>query len=203
MTLIKTNGLQISGTMGGTVFKRDRSGLHAIPYSRPLKRNPSTTQATRRKAYIQICSYIKKHRDANFIERWQLYANQHPIRNRLGETRVLTWFSVFIKYNINAVVAGEGVTPLPEVQVYHVSGDPVPDVTGNYSYYGIRNNKPSWIHHSLPVIIGWIPSVNKYWILISGPLPPKFWVSPTVEPEGVYTPVSPTTGNPEVISGWL
>jgi len=203
MTLIKTDGLQLAGTMGGTVFKRDRSGLHAIAYRSKVQRDPTAAQSTRRKAYLTICNYIRKHTDDDFIDRWQTYASQHPTKNRLGETIILTWYSAFLSYNLNAVTAGEGVTPFPGVVCYHVIGDPGPDCTGNYNFIGYLNGKPLFEHPSTNYRLGYTPSWDIYIILGTGGFPVQLWTGPTPEPPGVYIPYSSVSGNPEVIPGWL
>lgn len=101
MALITTaNPLaDIRGSVGGSVFSRDSSGLHMQATPRHIRRK-SLLQDRRRRAFVAAKNSWR--RDATSHERnlWQLYATRHPGHNRFGEVITYTGYQVFMRFNI-------------------------------------------------------------------------------------------------------
>ncbi|GAH98835.1 unnamed protein product [marine sediment metagenome] len=104
---------EIEGKFGGTIFRHDQCGEHAQAPPRggiPPPRGPPTD---RQKAFRFLLNIVRRCFTEEIAAYWQDYANKHPRKNKKGETITLTWFQMFISYNINKVVAGEDPDLLP------------------------------------------------------------------------------------------
>lgn len=107
MVKLKTPIATISGSTGGTIFKRDRFCLHAYAKQTRLKTNPSATQKIRRNAFATCrLIYFKGELSQQERNEWDIFANSHPVPNRIGEAIYLTGFCWFVKKNINRIIAG-------------------------------------------------------------------------------------------------
>lgn len=101
MTLVTLDNLfaDISGSVGGSVFSRDKSGLHLVSCKRHLRKR-SPLQDRRRRAFQTAKNAWHVTVRAGNAELWKLYAGRHPISGRLGYTVTLTGYQIFMRYNI-------------------------------------------------------------------------------------------------------
>jgi len=107
MALIKLGGgiADIRGSIGGTVFSRNRYG--AIARNRTIPVDPgSAAQMTvralmgqARAAYFDVITAVQR-------AAWDVYAANVPMTNRLGETMNLTGYNMYCRTNIAALNAG-------------------------------------------------------------------------------------------------
>lgn len=99
---------QISGSIGGTVFSRNRFGNIVRPRTKPV--NP---RSVRQESARAVVSYLAEywHNDLNVTERglWDVYAAAVAMTNRLGETMHLTGFNQFMRTNCIRLVYGQPV----------------------------------------------------------------------------------------------
>jgi len=107
MALIKLGGgvADIRGSIGGTVFSRNRYG--AIARNRTIPVDPGTAnQMTVRALMGQVrASYFDT---LTAVQRaaWDVYAANVAMTNRLGETMYLTGYNMFCRTNIALLNAG-------------------------------------------------------------------------------------------------
>lgn len=100
MALIKTGGgvAQISGSIGGTTFSRNRYG--AIARNRSLPVNPNTALQQKVRSVVGnlaqewFNSLTSAQRSA-----WDTYAANVSVLNRLGDTINLTGFNMYVRTN--------------------------------------------------------------------------------------------------------
>lgn len=100
MALIKLGGgvADIRGSIGGTVFSKNRYGSYTRNRTIPV--NPSSSAQTKiratlgqvRNAWFSVLTQAQ--RDA-----WAVYATNVPVQNRLGETINLTGWNMFARTN--------------------------------------------------------------------------------------------------------
>ncbi len=108
MALVKYGGgiVQMSGSIAGSVFARNKSGNYIRPRTKPV--NP---QSPRQEAARAIVSYLAEywHTDLTPVERnlWDVYAAAVGWNNRLGETIHLSGFNMFIRSNAAQKTMGE------------------------------------------------------------------------------------------------
>ncbi len=125
MALIKYGGgiVQMSGSIAGTVFARNKSGNYARPRTKPV--NP---KSVRQEAIRAIISFLAEmwHADMTAVQRglWETYAAAVPMKNKLGETIHLSGFNMFIRTSCASQTAGLGffddaptILSLPEKDV--------------------------------------------------------------------------------------
>jgi hypothetical protein len=100
MAVVKYGGgiIQISGSIAGNTFARNRFGNYIRPRTKPVNPN-SIQQAKCRDIIAQLAQYW--HDTCTPAERdaWNTYANNVAMKNRLGETTYMTGFNHFIRYN--------------------------------------------------------------------------------------------------------
>jgi len=115
MVMVKLGGTitDIQGKVGGAVWRSDVCGSHLQKEPRPPGGGPSPAQKARRRAFQFLLTITKRCFTVEVAAYWQDYADKHPRKNKKGKVRDLTWFQVFISYNINKVVAGEDPDLLP------------------------------------------------------------------------------------------
>lgn len=110
MGLVKYGGgiVQISGSIAGTVFARNRFGNYARPRTKPVNPNSARQEAAR-----TTVSYLAEywHSDLDSVQRglWDVYAAAVAMKNRIGESIHLTGFNHFIRTNAAQMGAGEAV----------------------------------------------------------------------------------------------
>jgi hypothetical protein len=100
MALIRTGGLisDIRGSIGGTVFARNRGGAYARNRTAPL--NPQTSAQVRARSALATFAQrwatvlTQAQRDA-----WDLYAENVPLPNSLGESRNVSGIAMYNRAN--------------------------------------------------------------------------------------------------------
>ena len=106
MALIKLTAIvdNISGKLNGTVFANNKGGHYMRSKSKPT--NPQTAeQSLRRSIFASIAS---QWRELNQGQRnaWDQAAQDFPYTNRLGDTKILSGFSLHQKLNTNLTLTG-------------------------------------------------------------------------------------------------
>jgi len=107
MALIKFGGgiVQMSGSIAGTTFARNRYGNYARARTKPVNPNTANQQvirglmATLTTAWSQTLTAAQR-------TAWNLYASSVSMKNRLGEAVNLTGFNHYLRSNIAIVQAG-------------------------------------------------------------------------------------------------
>lgn len=107
--LFKSNLLaQASGSLGGTVFSRNRGGMYTR--SRSVPTNPNTGAQAAVRANLAMCSQAwMLLSDAN-RSAWATYAANVAMTNRLGDTVFLTGQQMYLRTNCVRVQCG--LTPV-------------------------------------------------------------------------------------------
>lgn len=110
MALVKYGGgvVQMSGSIAGTVFARNKSGNYARPRTKPV--NPkSPRQETARTIVSNLASYW--HTNLSVVNRglWETYAAAVAMKNKLGETIHLSGFNHFIRTNCVQLLLAEAI----------------------------------------------------------------------------------------------
>lgn len=89
---------EIRGSIGGTVFARNRSGAYARNRSIPV--NPGSALQSKIRATIgQVRELWFNVLTEAQRAAWKVYADNVPVSNRLGETVTLTGWNMFAKTN--------------------------------------------------------------------------------------------------------
>jgi len=122
MALVKYGGgiIQMSGSIAGNTFARNRYGNYVRARSKPV--NPNTArQVAIRSIVTQLTVRWSTTLTAAQRTAWQLYADSVSMKNRLGETVKLSGFNHYIRSNvprlqggIAAVDAGPVIFELPD-----------------------------------------------------------------------------------------
>ncbi len=103
MVMIKASrsANQISGRLGGNIFSINGGTQLMRSPARKIKSEPSASQKLRRKAWTTLQQrYWKRILTTQFKSEWTVYANNHPIKNRIGDSIRLTGFSMFMRINL-------------------------------------------------------------------------------------------------------
>jgi len=110
MALVRYGGgiVQMSGSIAGSTFARNRFGNYTRARTKPV--NPkSSRQIEVRGALAYLTEYWQETLTRNQREDWMDYASNVAMKNKLGETIKLTGFNHFIRSN--AAHARFGHTP--------------------------------------------------------------------------------------------
>lgn len=113
MALVKLGGLvaEIRGSIGGTVFARNRGGAYIRNRSIPL--NPQSVRQVEVRSLLSDFSQrwavvlTQAQRDA-----WDLYADNVPLVNALGESRNVSGINMFVRSNM--LLAENGMTEVDD-----------------------------------------------------------------------------------------
>jgi hypothetical protein len=118
MALVKFGGgvAQMSGSIGGTTFARNRSGNYARNRTRPVNTR-SIGQESIRTALSYLTMAWASTLDATQRTAWATYATAVAVKNRLGESTYLTGFNHFVRANAEfyrklATITEDGPTVL-------------------------------------------------------------------------------------------
>lgn len=123
MALVRYGGgiVQMSGSIAGDTFARNRYGNYSRARTKPVNPNSSGQQAVRA-ALAQLTTRWGQTLTAVQRTAWNLYGSNVAMKNRLGETINLTGFNHYIRSNSNLIRAGESIVDdgptifeLPEV----------------------------------------------------------------------------------------
>lgn len=98
--------IQLSGSIGGTTFARNKSGNYARARTTPV--NPATAlQETRRATLAQLADRWGRIVTAVQRTSWELYARSVLVKNRLGEDIKLTGYNHYLRSNTCVLLAGD------------------------------------------------------------------------------------------------
>jgi len=102
MAMLKLgHGLRaINGKRGGNVYRNDQRGPHIQKFPRLVHRQPTAGQKNQRGYFAQCVTAWKPLTTTEYFWLWHIYAQQHPITNRLGEYKTLTARHMFFKFNL-------------------------------------------------------------------------------------------------------
>lgn len=103
----------ISGKVGGNIFRWDQCRQHVQSTPFHINRPPTLPQRKRRRAFTKLMNYVRRYSTAHFVHCWSHYAHTHKKKNKKGETITLAWYQMFISHNVNRLVADEEIAPLP------------------------------------------------------------------------------------------
>lgn len=100
MALIKYGGgiIQMSGSIAGNTYARNRYGNYARARTKPVNPNSSGQQSVRA-ALSELSVRWAQILDAAQRAAWNLYGSSVAMKNRLGESVYLTGFNHFIRSN--------------------------------------------------------------------------------------------------------
>ena len=113
MAMLKTNGFEIEGKIGGTIFRYDQCGGHAQSEGRYIDREPSLKQLQQQK-YFRICHDFTQHNATpHFVQCWSHYGYQFPKWTCKGTIYYSTWWNMFKSFNMKRLRAGLPISPLP------------------------------------------------------------------------------------------
>ena len=125
MALVKYGGgiVQMSGSIAGSVFARNKSGNYVRPRTKPV--NPKSVRQEAIRAIMSLLAE-KWHADMTAVQRglWETYAAAVAMKNKLGETIHLSGFNHFMRTSGASMTAGIGffeaaptILSLPEKDV--------------------------------------------------------------------------------------
>lgn len=101
MALYKAGGgiIQLSGSIAGNTFARNRFGFYIRPRTKPVNPNTEHQQAIRNTLALLSNRWA---RTLTMVQReaWRTYAANVPMKNRLGETIYLTGPNHYLRSNI-------------------------------------------------------------------------------------------------------
>lgn len=103
----------IEGKSGGVIYRKDQCGPHMQAAPRKVKQEPTPDQEARLRAFRICTGYMRENATEHFVYCWSHYAIFHPKVTKKGKIIPLTWWQIFISYNINRVIAGEPIAQLP------------------------------------------------------------------------------------------
>ncbi len=101
MALVKYGGgiVQMSGSIGGDTFARNRYGNYVRARTKPVNPNTTLQQAVRASMSFLTNRWAQT-LDAAQRTAWNLYASNVAMKNKLGETINLTGFNHYIRSNM-------------------------------------------------------------------------------------------------------
>ncbi len=97
---------QVSGSIGGTTFSRNKGGLYTRARSVPVNPN-STAQIAARNAFSSLVNAWTEILTGTQRDAWDLYALNTPVTNVFGDSKTLTGQQMYIRSNQPRVRQGE------------------------------------------------------------------------------------------------
>lgn len=126
MALVKFGGgvVQMSGSIAGTVFARNRFGNYTRPRTKPV--NPRSPRQTAARVIMQYLAeaWRESPMTDNIRAAWQVYADSVNWNNRLGEQVTLTGFNMFMMGNACLQDVGAALVTTAPVVLGLPAGDP-------------------------------------------------------------------------------
>lgn len=110
MALVKYGGgiIQMSGSIAGTTFARNRFGNYARARTKPVNPNTDLQGVVRDAMSAMTTRWAQTLKDSR-RKMWNTYAAGVAMKNRLGESVFLTGFNHYLRSNIPRVQAGLAV----------------------------------------------------------------------------------------------
>ncbi len=108
MALVKFGGgvIQMSGSIAGTTYARNRSGNYARARTKPVNPNTARQILVRTSLALLTTRWAESLSGAQRAA-WNLYGSSVAMSNRLGETVNLTGFNHYIRSNVIRKMAGK------------------------------------------------------------------------------------------------
>jgi hypothetical protein len=108
MALVKFGGgiTQMSGSIAGNTFARNRSGNYVRSRTKPVNPN-SNSQVLVRSSMAMIVQHWRATLNASKRTAWQTYANAVTMKNKLGESTFLSGFNHYVRSNVYKASMGE------------------------------------------------------------------------------------------------
>jgi hypothetical protein len=103
----------VSGSVGGTVFSRNRGGAYMRVRAVPV--SSQSEKALLFKSYLALASQYWRGMNADLRKSWSVYAQSNPVTNRLGQSKSLTGQNHFIRINTRMLAAGQSFITEPPV----------------------------------------------------------------------------------------
>ena len=101
----------INGKLGGGYFKRAGCGMHY--QQNPRKRGKGSIYQVTQNSFFRTVknAWTNENFQGGKPERdsWYRYARDHPVKNKKGETKILTPQTMFYKFNIVRVIEGQPI----------------------------------------------------------------------------------------------
>lgn len=88
---------EINGSIGGAVFSHNKQGSYIRIRSRPT--NPQTLDKQRQHIYLTRVARAWKTLTQTQRNTWALWAQNHPIRDRIGDLRIMTGQQAYCQIN--------------------------------------------------------------------------------------------------------
>lgn len=103
----------VSGSVGGTVFSRNRFGQYMRRRALPVQ--PNTQYQEEQRGFVGAASQAWQGLTEDIRRAWATFAQNNPMVDRLGQTQILTGHQAFVKTIIRQVRLGGSPTFLPPV----------------------------------------------------------------------------------------
>jgi len=132
MALVKYGGgiVQMSGSLAGNTFARNRSGNYARARTKPV--NPKSARQSAIRAIVMMLAEQWRETPMTDVIRtaWKTYADSVQWNNKLGEVITLSGFNHFIRSNAAMITAGGAMVTAGPTDLGLPAGDPTFDITG-------------------------------------------------------------------------
>lgn len=133
MASVKFGGgiTEMSGSIAGTVFARNRFGFYTRPRTKPVNPN-SVLQGAARTLIKYLTDYWSgPNMDDTKRGSWATYAAAIAMKNRLGEVIYITGFNHFIRSNAARMIVGGALLKSAPTTLSLPGSDPTIAVTGD------------------------------------------------------------------------
>ena len=104
---------QISGSIGGTTYSRNRYGMYARNRVAPVM--PSSEYITNAKARFETASMAWQALTAGQKLAWKAYAEQNPVIDSLGQSQILSPHVAYISLNSRMLLMGNSQISAPPI----------------------------------------------------------------------------------------
>lgn len=141
MALIRFGGgiVQMSGSIAGDVFARNRYGNYSRARTKPT--NPNTLRQMQvRSALSALCERWSETLTAAQRTAWNLYGTNVAMKNRLGESIFLTGFNHYIRSNAIHTRLGQAEVDDGPVVFEIPAADPIMNITASEATQQITVN---------------------------------------------------------------
>lgn len=174
---------EASGSIGGMTYSHNAGGMYTRGRTIPVNPNSQYQQGVRGALAALATAWTSELTDAQRLA-WQVFADNVPVVNRLGDARVIPALAWYIKANVQRLAQGKTrIDAGPEVYALGNLTEPSPTVqepsTGSLAF----TNSDAWAiavggHLFLQVSPPQSPTVNFY----SGPFRTVLTVNGAVVP---------------------
>lgn len=103
----------VSGSIGGTVFSRNKGGAYIRNRAIPL--TVTSEKALKYKSCLTVISQYWQSVTAANRKAWEIYAQQNTVVNALGQSKALTAANHFVRLNTRLTISGDTLILVPPV----------------------------------------------------------------------------------------